>query len=113
MRAIRTCVLATLMLGLQAGAAQAADPVLDPPGAGNGIVTGTADPAAAPITIYDVSYDTPAAIGSGRSIDSAGNFAVSVSPPLIDGNNIIAEDAQGRQSVPTLIERIVHPAAGQ
>ncbi len=84
-----------------------------PPGAGRGIVTGTANPAAAPITIYDISYETPAAIGSGHSIDTAGNFAVSVNPPLVEGNTIIAEDAQGRQSTPVLVERIVNPAGGQ
>ena len=113
MRAIRTLVLSTLILGLQAAPALATDPALDPPGAGNGIVTGTADPAAAPITIYDISYETPAAIGSGHSIDTAGNFAVSVNPPLVDGNTIIAEDDQGRQSAPALVEPIVNPAAGQ
>ncbi len=113
MRAIRTLVLSTLILGLQAAPALATDPALDPPGAGNGIVTGTADPAAAPITIYDISYETPAAIGSGYSIDTAGNFAVSVNPPLVDGNTIIAEDDQGRQSAPALVERIVNPATGQ
>ena len=112
MRATWTLAL-TLVLGLQAGAALATDPALDPAGAGRVIVTGTADPAAAPITIYDVTYETPAAIGSGSSIDTAGNFAVSVSPPLVDGNAIVAEDALGRQSAPMLIERIVHPAAGQ
>lgn len=102
-----------ILLGLFGNRAEAQDPVIAQPAAGGVMVTGTADPAAAPITIYDTTYEAPAAIGSGRSIDTAGNFAVVVNPPLVDGNTIVAEDAQGRQSVPALVERIVNPAAGE
>ncbi len=112
---VRSTLLGLLVYGLTAclNAALAQDPVIDRPAAGNTLVFGTADPAAVPITVYDISYDTPTAIGSGHSIDTAGNFAVSVNPPLVDGNTIIAEDDQGRQSAPALVEPIVNPAAGQ
>lgn len=81
------------------------------PHAGASVVAGVAEPGSAPITIYATSYDAWAPIGRGDSMDTAGNFAVSVDPPLIAGDTILAEDAQGRQSPPVTVLEPSGPAA--
>ncbi len=73
------------------------------PHAGNALVGGMAEPGSGPITIYATSYDAWAQIGRGNSMDTAGNFAVSVDPPLIAGDTILAEDALGRRSPPVIV----------
>ena len=82
------------------------------PHAGASVVGGTAEPGSGPITIYDTSYDVWAPIGRGNSMDTAGNFAVSVDPPPQAGDTILAEDAQGRQSAPVTVLEPTDPATG-
>ncbi len=82
------------------------------PHAGASVVGGTAEPGSGPITIYDISYDAWAPIGRGNSMDAGGNFAVLVDPPLIAGDTILAEDAQGRQSASVTVLEATDPAAG-
>lgn len=94
-----------LVLAATAVRAQDAMPILDQPISESPIVTGVAEPGSAPITILDMSYRTPTPLGSGSSMDINGYFAVSVSPNLIEGNSIIARDALGRESLPTLVIR--------
>ncbi len=45
-------------------------------------------------------------------MDTAGNFAVLVDPPLIAGDTILAEDAQGRQSAEIVVLEPWDPASG-
>jgi hypothetical protein len=102
-RGIATVAGFVLALATAAGWAQDAAPVLDEPISESSIVTGVAEPGSAPITILDMSYKTPTPLGSGSSMDVNGYFAVSVSPILIEGNLIIARDAFGRESGPTVV----------
>ena len=64
------------------------------------VVTGQADPTLGPFVVYDMSYEVPAAIGRSNVVDTNGNYAIAVTPPLMDGNSILVEDAQGNQSQP-------------
>ena len=82
------------------------------PHAGASMVGGTAEPGSGPITIYATSYDAWAPIGRGNSMDAGGNFAVLVDPPLIAGDTILAEDAQGRQSAEIVVLEPWDPASG-
>ncbi len=73
-------------------------PTIKPPTAGDSTVNGNATPDATPITIYDTSYPAHTALGKGTSIDRSGNFAVAVSPKLINGHRLMAVDNKGRSS---------------
>jgi len=89
-----------------AGLARALDPVLDQVFAGSVVVTGLAQPGSGPITILNTSYTVPTPIGNGISMDVDGNFAVTLSPPPIEDDTIVARDAQGRESaVMTVLSR--------
>jgi hypothetical protein len=70
---------------------------------GDVVVNGHAEAGSVPITIYDLSYPVRTALGSGTSMDNDGNFAVSVSPELIEGHEIIAVDKEGRSSPPVVV----------
>lgn len=91
--------------------AQEEFPELHQPFAGARMVTGTADPTSAPLTVFDTSFKVPTVLGSGIEMDAEGNFAVSVDPPLVEGQTIIAVDAQGRASSPIRVRRAGSPAA--
>ena len=82
-----------------------AAPVLNQGTAGDRTVAGQAAPGSDPIQIYDTSYPTRTPIGQGKtSMDSEGNFAVSVDPPLVLGHKIVAVDKHGRSSAPMTVE---------
>ena len=98
-RKISLVAAVALLSTWNAGLARAQDPVLDQTFAGSVVVTGLAQPGSGPITILNTSYTVPAPIGSGNSMDVDGNFAVILSPPPIEGNTIVARDAQGRESL--------------
>ena len=85
---------------------------IDQAHAGAYVVGGTAEPGSGPITIYNTSYGAWAPIGRNNSIDTAGNFAVYVEPPPKAGDTILAEDAQGRQSLPVTVLEPAGPATG-
>ena len=81
-----------------------ASPVIENQAAGNVVINGRAAPGSAPITIFDLSFQVRTALGKGISMDEGGNFAVTVSPPLIDGHEIVAEDKDGRVSPPAIVQ---------
>lgn len=83
--------------------AEEGDPVLNQPCIGDRVVTGRADPVSTPITILETSLGSSVTLGSSVSIDMEGNFAVSVEPPLVEGQTIIAADAVGRRSEPLAV----------
>lgn len=70
---------------------------------GDVVINGQATPGSAPITLYDLSYPARTALGSGRSMDDNGRFAVLVSPPLMAGHEIIAVDKDGHESPPVVV----------
>lgn len=78
-------------------------PLLDGARTGDVVVTGQAKASSVPITIYDLSYPARTALGRGTSMDNNGYFAVLVSPPLIEGHEIIAEDKYGHTSLPVVV----------
>jgi len=87
-------------------------PVLNQGTHGDQTVSGRVAPDSGPLKIFDISYSTRTSIGHGKtSIDSAGNFAVSVKPPLVGGHKIIVEDNHGHTSAPMTV-RGAGPAAG-
>ncbi len=115
MRSIRTsteiAVLALMVVAIT-WPALAQTLSIDQAHAGAYVVGGTAEPGSGPITVYNTSYGAWAPIGRENSMDTVGNFAVSVNPPLIAGDTILAEDAQGRQSAPVTVLEPTDPAAG-
>lgn len=78
-------------------------PVIHGARRGDVVINGHAVPSSAPITIYDLSYPARTALGSGKSMDDNGYFAVIVSPPLITGHEIIAEDKDGNTSLSVVV----------
>ncbi len=60
-------------------------------------VDGTADAAAGPIIIVDLSYEVETRIGTG-DVARDGKFAAVVKPALIKGNRLVAVDKNGRRS---------------
>ena len=65
-------------------------------------VDGTADPAAGPITILDVSYEAETPLGTGE-VAADGKFAAAVYPPLLGGHRLVAVDSRGRRSEPFVV----------
>ena len=87
-------------------------PALNQGFAGDRTVSGRAAPGSGPIKVYDVSTTPRTEVGQGEtSMDSTGNFAVSVDPPLVLGHRIVAVDKQGRSSAPMIVAD-TGPAAG-
>lgn len=78
-------------------------PVIDGARNGDVVINGRAVAGSAPITIYDLSYPVRTALGSSKSMDDNGYFAVSVSPELIAGHKIIAVDKEGSTSPPVIV----------
>lgn len=62
------------------------------------IVSGSIAPRSGPVTIFDLSFPARTQIGVSNSIDTNGNFAASVNPPLIANHQIVAVDANGATS---------------
>ena len=87
-------------------------PMVDQPYGGDRNVTGQCVPNSAPLSVYDVSSGTKVYLGSGKSIDQQGYFAVAVNPPLVSGMNIVVVDSQGRSSATTTVTRKTGPAGG-
>lgn len=108
------CVMVVLSFSLMSitAAGLAQSPVIEIYVAGAPVVAGQAEPGSGPITVYNTSYDAWAPIGRENSMDTAGNFAVSVNPPLKAGDTILAEDAQGRQSASVTVLEPTGSAAG-
>jgi len=77
---------------------QVSAPVIDQPYAGDRNVTGQAAPGSVPLTVYDTTSNTTIYLGSGKSADQQGYFAVAVDPPLTLGHKIIVVDSEGRPS---------------
>lgn len=100
---ILIAAICSLLTALPSFAEQPNLPVVDESWVGYDVVTGQASPGSAPITIYDLSYPARTALGSGKSMDDNGYFAVIVSPPLIAGHEIIAEDKGGHTSQPIMV----------
>lgn len=73
-------------------------PMLKQGYAGAAMVSGKASPGQAQVTIYDISYPSRTALGTSKSIDGKGNFAVAVNPPLIVGHSIVVVDQTGTTS---------------
>lgn len=78
-------------------------PFLSPAYAGSVTVSGKIAPGAGPVTIFDLSYPAKTEIGTGSSVDGAGNFAVSVKPALIEGHLLVVVDAHGNSSTPAAV----------
>jgi hypothetical protein len=97
-----TWLLAALFAAVFALIAQSL-PSLGPCYAGAVVLSGKIAPGAGPVAIYDLSYPAQTKLGSSQSVDANGNFAVSVKPPLILGHHIVAVDANGVTSVPTVV----------
>jgi hypothetical protein len=94
-----TCSIALLLLFPCAKRIFAqSEPLLDQTYAGSTMVSGKVAPGQTSLTIYDISYKERVALGTSRSIDKNGNFAVSVSPRLILGHSIVAVDQSGATS---------------
>ena len=72
--------------------------VIDQPHAGDRIVTGQGTPGAVPLTVYDTTSNTKIYLGSSKSVDQKGYFAIAVDPPLTVGQKIVVVDSQGRTS---------------
>lgn len=87
-------------------------PVLDPPHGGDRNVTGKATPGSAPVTIYELSGAELNYLGSSKSMDDQGNFAVAVTP-LVLGKTIVAKDSSGRTSQPVVVTKMTGPAGEQ
>jgi hypothetical protein len=73
-------------------------PRLNPCNAGAAVVLGIITPGGGSVSIYDLSYPARTKLGTSRSIDARGNFAVPVKPPLVAGHQIVAVDAKGVSS---------------
>jgi len=110
-RVRRLGVAAVLLLGAIAVLpGQAVAPSLDQPYAGDRNITGQAVPGAVPLTAYDMTTDTKVYLGSGKSADQQGYFAVAVAPPLILGHKIVVVDSQGRSSPTVTVAAKTGPA---
>ncbi len=79
-------------------------PVLNHGAEGDRTVSGLVKPGSGPIRIYEVSNGTRTLIGDETTMDSEGNFAVSVSPPLVRGRQIIAVDRNDQASAPMTVK---------
>ena len=90
----------------------AQDVTLNQSFAGDRVVTGEAARGSAPITVLDTSSGVPRVLGRGTGMDTEGNFAVSVDPPLAEGQTVLAVDAQGRASLPISV-LLPGPPAGR
>ncbi len=97
-------------LAIVALAQTPAAPILNQCTAEDRTVSGRAAPGSEPLRIYDVSGATRTLIGDQTTMDSNGNFAVSVSPPLVRGHQIVAVDKHERASA-TMTVKAPDPAA--
>jgi hypothetical protein len=84
-------------------------PGVDQPYGGDRNVTGQCVPNSGPLTVYDVSSGTKVYLGSSKSIDQQGYYAVAVNPPLVSGHQIVVVDSQGRSSATTSVGTKVGP----
>lgn len=101
----------TLLLGAAALLfAQITAPGIDTPYGGDRNVTGQGVPNSGPLTVYDVSSGTKSFLGSSKSIDQQGYYAVAVNPPLVTGHKIVVVDSQSRSSPVTIIGTKTGPA---
>src|SRR5580692_3506370 len=78
-------------------------PSLGPCYAGAVALSGKVAPGAGPVAVYDISYPAKTKLGESQAVDAKGNFAVSIKPPLIAGHQIVAVDARGATSIPTVV----------
>lgn len=76
---------------------------IDQPYAGDRNVTGQCVPGTAPLTVYEVAGTARNYLGKSSSVDQQGYYAVAVSPPLVNGQNLIVVDSQGRSSRVSLV----------
>jgi hypothetical protein len=110
-RALGTAVcMATLLVITTILFSQPTVPGIDQPYGGDRNVTGQGVPNSGPLTVYDVSSGTKIYLGSGKSIDQQGYYAVAVNPPLVPGHKIVVVDSQGRSSVTTSVGTKLGPA---
>jgi hypothetical protein len=87
-------------------------PSLNQGAANDRVVSGRAAPGSDPLKIYDITHSTRIPISQGQTtMDSEGNFAVSVDPPLVAGHRIVAVDKHGRSSAPITVQES-DPASG-
>lgn len=91
-------LIASILLVAQANA-----PSLDPAYASDTFVTGTAAVGSGPITVYDISYPAKARLGSGE-VDNNGRFAISIDPPLKQGNSIVVENKAKVAGAPVTVQ---------
>lgn len=103
MRRVLMAAICSLFAAVSAKAEEIVLPTIGDAKYGDVVVNGRAHPGSAPITIYDLSYPVRTALGSGTSMDNDGNYAVSVSPELIEGHEIVAVDKEGRGSQPVTV----------
>lgn len=99
-------VVAAVSVGLAIAAlAQSpAAPVLNQCADGDQTVEGRAAPDSGPLRIYDISNTPRTLLGDQTTMDTGGNFAVPVSPPLVRGHQIIAVDKHERASAPVTVK---------
>jgi hypothetical protein len=82
-------------------------PVLNQGTAGDRMVSGRAASDAGQLKVYDLTNSPRTSIEDGStSMDSNGNFAVSVKPQLVQGHQIIVEDSRGRSSAPMTVKGV-------
>lgn len=99
-----------LLLCIVEGPSFAGGPSLQPAHQGAVVVSGKGAVGSGPIAIYDVTFEAPTKLGAASSMDHAGNFAVSVDPPLRLGHRIVAVDRTGARSPPVAVQANVGPA---
>jgi len=87
-------------------------PIIQSAKAGDATVNGQGLPGLVPIVIYDLSYPARTALGSSTSMDKIGNFAVGVTPRLLQGHKLIAVDGKGNTSGVTIVQANTDSPAG-
>ena len=108
---LRSLAWTTMLLAISALlSSQPPVPGIDQPYGGDRNVTGQGVPNSAPLTVYDVSSGAKVYLGSSKSIDQYGYYAVAVNPPLVSGHKIVVVDSQGRSSPTTSVGTKTGPA---
>jgi len=99
----RVLVTAALVASTAIALAQSLAPTLESLIEGSTVVAGKAAQGAAPIEIYDVSFEVKTRIGLVAALNDSGAFATPVRPPLVKGHTIVAIDRNGNVSLPVIV----------
>jgi hypothetical protein len=89
---LSTIIVGDVLLG------QTPQVVVDQAYGGDANVTGQGVPGSVPLTVFSMVGASRNFLGSSMSIDQQGYYAVAVNPVLVNGQQIIVVDSQGRSS---------------